>query len=232
MLQAQQSLKEDSRDQGPETLDSDGSDDEAKHLHGGLSEDEQPIDSKPPTSPRTSAKGTSVAEDIISRRGQYGRFAERWFSRKGWSTEHKKAQGMSTENREKTDQNTIPSDSTYPVDVEPSIKQTRSSDPGDSSQDKTSNAERGVTAEPVTPLTTDNVTNSLLPKLLRTTKMLLASKSFYFSYDIDITRRIGSQCSREVWLHRAVDPLVRSLSFPLYGIDQAHRVDSSSGIII
>lgn len=219
MLQAQQSLKEDSRDQGPETLDSDDSDDEAKHLHGGLSEDEPPIDSKRPTSPRTSAKGTSVAEGIISRRGQYGRFAESWFSRKGWSTEHRMAQGMSTENREKTDQNTFTSESTHPVDVERSTQQTRPSDPVDSSQDTTSNTEQSMTGEAVTPLTTDNVTNSLLPKLLRTTKMLLASKSFYFSYDIDITRRIGSQCSREVWMHRAVDPLVRSLSFPLFGID-------------
>lgn len=28
---------------------------------------------------------TSVAEDVIQRKGVYGRFADKWFSRKGWS---------------------------------------------------------------------------------------------------------------------------------------------------
>jgi len=217
ILQAQQSLKEDSGDQGLVILDSDDSGDEEKHLHGGLSEDDHhdsPTDSKPPISPRTSAEGSSVAEDIIGKRGQYGRFAERWFSKKGWSAERRKAQGMSMENREKTDQNALPSESTGAVDVKPSIKQTRPSDPVDLSQDGTLNPEQKETAQSVVPSPTDNVTSTLLPKLLSTTKMLLASKSFYFSYDYDITRRIGSQCSRDILMHRAVDPLVRSSSFP------------------
>lgn len=235
ILQAQQSLEDSSGGQGPDTLESDDSDDEAKHLHVGLSEDdhhETPIDSKPPISPRTSAKGSSVAEDIIGKRGQYGRFAERWFSRKGWSNERRKAQGMSTESREKTDQNAFPSKSTGAVDVKSSIKQTRPSDPVDSSQVETLNAEQKATAKAVVPSTTDNVTHTLVPKLLRTTKMLLASRSFYFSYDYDISRRIGSQCSRDISMDRAVDPSVRLSSFPLCETAQAHRVGSSSGITI
>lgn len=235
ILQAQQSLKGNSGDQGPESPESDDSDDEAKHLHDGLSDDdhhELPIDSKPPTSPRSSAKGSSVAEDIIGKRGQYGRFAERWFSRKGWSTERRKAQGMSTENREKTDQNAFPSKGIGAVDMKPSITQTRPSDPVDLSPIGTLNTEQKVTVKSVIPPTTDNVTETLLPKLLRTTKMLLASKSFYFSYDYDISRRIGCQCSRDISMHRAVDPSVRFPSFPICEIAKAHRVGSSSGIII
>lgn len=54
------------------------------------------------------------------------------------------------------------------------------------------------------------ITGKLLPKLLRTTKMLLASRSFFYSYDYDITRRIGDQGTKhaDVPLHRSVDALV------------------------
>lgn len=64
----------------------------------------------------------------------------------------------------------------------------------------------------------DNVdTVNLLPKFLKTTRILLASKSFFFSYEYDITRRLGCQGSQtakgsELPLHRAVDPLVCRLT--------------------
>ena len=56
----------------------------------------------------------------------------------------------------------------------------------------------------------ESVAKTLLPKLLRTTRMLLASQSFFFSYDLDITRRIDNQSSKgsELPLHQSVDPLV------------------------
>lgn len=57
---------------------------------------------------------------------------------------------------------------------------------------------------------TANVVNTLLPKFLRTTRMLLDSRSFFFSYDLDITRRLGNQNTKssELPLHKSVDPLV------------------------
>ncbi|OAA59109.1 phosphoinositide phosphatase [Niveomyces insectorum RCEF 264] len=36
----------------------------------------------------------SIAEDVISRRGSYGRFAQRWFSRSGWLQEQKRLMGL------------------------------------------------------------------------------------------------------------------------------------------
>ncbi|KAL9094996.1 MAG: hypothetical protein Q9165_002598 [Trypethelium subeluteriae] len=42
-------------------------------------------------------KTTSVAEDVIGKRGAYGRFAERWFSRAGWSADKRRTLGMSSE---------------------------------------------------------------------------------------------------------------------------------------
>ena len=55
-----------------------------------------------------------------------------------------------------------------------------------------------------------NTTNALLPKLLRTTRMLLSSRSFFYSYDLDITRRLGGEIMRnpEIPLSKSVDPLV------------------------
>ena len=53
------------------------------------------------------------------------------------------------------------------------------------------------------------VANALLPKLLRTTRMLLSSRSFFFSYDLDITRQVGNQMKvpPQLPLHKSVDPL-------------------------
>ena len=38
---------------------------------------------------------SNVVEDVIGRRGLYGRFATRWFSRNGWERRNRKSQGMS-----------------------------------------------------------------------------------------------------------------------------------------
>ena len=59
---------------------------------------------------------------------------------------------------------------------------------------------------------TPEIALSLLPKLLRTLVLMLCSRSFYFSYDLDITRRLGTQLgrSKDLPLHKAIDPLVLS----------------------
>ncbi|KAL8761856.1 MAG: hypothetical protein Q9184_002059 [Pyrenodesmia sp. 2 TL-2023] len=140
----------------------------------------------------------SVAQDVISSRGQYGRFAERWFSRKGWTTERRRAQGMSadTVGRQKDSQTKEQSSLGEVKDCyrEPS----RYSQQGQVST---------VAPEEFTP--TKDATSTLLPKLLRTTKMLFASRSFFFSYDYDITRRVGDPMikSPTLPLHRTVDPI-------------------------
>lgn len=41
------------------------------------------VDSIPGEHKRTS----SVAEDVITRKGGYGRFAKKWFSKKGWTAD-------------------------------------------------------------------------------------------------------------------------------------------------
>ena len=162
---------------------------------------------KRPSGPERSS--SNVAEDVISKKGQYGRFAERWFSRKGWSTDKRRAQGMSTAD----DKTPLPEEAKENVQSAVSQNNAMEADPSD--MDGFGQARRAnIALRPKQGSQLEkgdaNVANTLLPKLLRTTRMLLMSRSFFFSYDIDITRRLGSQeiKSPDLPLHKSVDPLV------------------------
>lgn len=151
--------------------------------------------------PSSSARNaSSVAEDVIEKKGQYGRFAERWFSKKGWTTERRRAQGMSLEGVEKvmTGLNNPQS--------RPSLTN------GAESSGRTLNLEV-LDQAPECSMSSSSpaiVTNPLLPKLLRITRTLLRSRSFFFSYELDITRRLGTNDDKGslMPLHRSADPLV------------------------
>lgn len=116
---------------------------------------------------------STVAEDVIRRRGSFGRFAQRWFSRKGWVLDQKRTMGLSALGPE------------APASARGS-KSTRSSE---DSLEATAAA--------------------FLPKLLYTAQIFFgSSRSFFFSYDFDITRRWG-ECkpfSLDQPLHAQVEP--------------------------
>ena len=219
VIQAKENLKKEAGGQGGTTDNSDTSDDEEVQLeNGGHTEDDEPrsVVSTSPTDPATVSlpadqENTSVAKDVIGRKGQYGRFAERWFSRKGWSTEKKRTQGMSADAIGKfqvdggNDDNEKPGPTkSYTSAISQGVSGLLSSrkELADYSSDK-------YQSNPSNP---NDVTVTLLPKLLRTTKMLFGSRSFFFSYDYDLTRRLGSQevKSPEIPMHKIVDPLVSS----------------------
>ena len=148
---------------------------------------------------------SNVVEDVISRKGQYGRFAERWFSRKGWSTDKRRAQGMSTTDEDKPPpvgaaEDALPKDSgQVAVDTNPAdMKIPSQTSDLRTRQNSQSGGRKADTA------------NALVPKLLRTTRMLLSSRSFFFSYDFDVTRRLGGEIVKnpDIPLSKSVDPLV------------------------
>ncbi|KAL0942774.1 Syja N domain-containing protein [Colletotrichum truncatum] len=125
---------------------------------------------------------STVAKDVIGRRGSYGRFAQRWFSRSGWTQDRKRTAGWSG-----------------------TADQTRGSiDQAGTSTNSASASAIDDSDEPVP-------ASTLLPKLLRTTQILFgSSRSFFFSYDIDITRHWASRSksqSNDVPLHNRVDPV-------------------------
>ncbi|KEY73736.1 hypothetical protein S7711_06312 [Stachybotrys chartarum IBT 7711] len=104
---------------------------------------------------------SSIVEDVIRKRGSYGRFAQRWFSRGGWTMDQQRTMGLSVSPKQSS---AAPATPSVPAQTE----------------EKTA-----PTPPPV---------SSLLPKLLRTLQILFGtSQSFYFSYDVDITRKLGKK---------------------------------------
>lgn len=127
----------------------------------------------------------SVAKDVMSRRGSYGRFAQRWFSKSGWMQEQKRNMGLSN-----SEESVVEGDPSKAVN-----------------KDETSQA-AGV---PVKDAADEKLAPpSLLPKLLRTTQIVFgSSQSYFFSYDYDITRSLTKQQASpaaDSTLYQQVDP--------------------------
>ncbi|KXX83141.1 Phosphatidylinositide phosphatase SAC2 [Madurella mycetomatis] len=119
--------------------------------------------------PRPASKRSSIAQDVISKRGSYGRFAQRWFSRSGWAMDQKRTMGLSAEER-----------GVDPIaDGAGRGKGGKFAVPSDGG-----GAGEGDGSEAAI---------SLLPKLLRTSQILFgSSRTFFFSYDYDITRSMAN----------------------------------------
>ncbi|KAL1878266.1 hypothetical protein Daus18300_002184 [Diaporthe australafricana] len=161
-----------------------------------LTDDERPDE---PDGSKLSA--TSVAKDVMTRRGSYGRFAQRWFSSSGWTLEQKRSMGLSHSEEnvnnvvDKAAESNLPGDSKAPAAMK---------------EDTGSPEAAGV---PVEDAKEEKLAPpALLPKLLRTTQILFgSSQSYFFSYDYDITRSLSRQ--QEVTpqgdtpLHRKTDPM-------------------------
>jgi hypothetical protein len=182
-----------------DTSDDDG--DESTGALDDLDDDQVPPDvmgqhlSVPSPADRHKRR-TSVAEDVISKKGGYGRFAQKWFSKKGWTVAQGRNLGLST--------------------TEDGVKNASGDEEGRSTPPSEGQSTPDVaTTEPETPedvaqAALDNVAANLLPKLLRTTQLLFgSSKSFFFSYDYDITRSVAINKSNtsDLPLYKEVDPL-------------------------
>ncbi|KAK4192930.1 Phosphatidylinositide phosphatase SAC2 [Podospora australis] len=129
--------------------------------------------------PNNTAK-SSIAQDVISRRGGYGRFAQRWFSKSGWAMENKRNMGLSPDAQAaggngKVSNKNVPTRFQIPQGADGS--------------------EAAI---------------AMLPRLLRTTQILFgSSKTFFFSYDYDITRSMANPkvpAASLTPLHNHVDP--------------------------
>ncbi|CAG5149051.1 uncharacterized protein ALTATR162_LOCUS2289 [Alternaria atra] len=195
---------------GDEDTDSD-SEDGAPSLTDSIIEDSSSAPSEVKDTV-TGQKGsasqkTSVAEDVIQRKGVYGRFADKWFSRKGWSADNRRLQGLSSEENlaaKNVSQNVdsgVPKEEEHPK--------------SESKPDTIPTGDKDI-SEPVSPEAIpkalsgekDAATVALLPKILQTTKMYFSSGNFFFSYDYDISHGIGQQQpSSSVPLFKQFDPL-------------------------
>ena len=191
---------------------SDGDDEGETHVHHHDDNASVEMDDSPTStghlqheSGSNGDKKTTVAEDVMGRKGQYGMFAERWFSKKGWTAERRKSQGMSPDAVRPA---LIPSDETNA----PKKSETSLQPPALNSAAET------------------NVTSTLLPKLLRTTRLLFQSRSFFYAFDLDLSQRLENVKPRagDLPLYKSADPLV-SLRSNLVQCP-SNLIASSSGI--
>ncbi|KAF3933605.1 Synaptojanin-2 [Dactylella cylindrospora] len=65
-----------------------------------LSSDDDVSDDPPRRPFHRRTASSHIAEDVIGRKGVYGRFAERWFSKRGWQVDRNRLQGLSGKGEE------------------------------------------------------------------------------------------------------------------------------------
>ena len=150
-------------------------------------------------------KRSSVAEDVMQKKGVYGRFADKWFSRKGWSSESRRTQGLSSE--EDLAAKTVPKDvdSTGPTEEADASR----SDDIPNTEKPTSDSVKPSDISKALENDKDATTISLLPRVLQTTKMYFSSGNFFYSYDYDLSHDIGTQPENaSVPLFKQYNPLV------------------------
>ncbi|EOD51723.1 Synaptojanin [Neofusicoccum parvum] len=152
---------------------------------------------------------TSVAEDVIGRKGVYGRFAQRWFSRKGWSAEGRRMQGMSSD-EDLAQKPKSRSPAPAPQDEPAAAAATASSPVSPPASGSAATVKPTQELAENLPKPSDNTTGTLLPKILKTTKLYFSSRSFFFSYDFDLSRSLGKQreTHSSLPLFKLYDPLL------------------------
>ncbi|KAI1081137.1 SacI homology domain-containing protein [Whalleya microplaca] len=129
---------------------------------------------------------SSIAEDVIKRRGSYGRFAQRWFSNKGWMMDQKRNLGLSGVGAGSA----VTGDATAGGKTDQELSKT-------------------VKEEKVDPPPAPKAGESLIPKLLRFAHIWFGeSRSFFFSYDTDLTRSVSRRApaTTNLPLYKTADP--------------------------
>lgn len=190
----------------------DETDDDTDTDAQSVKSDEVPTDNEEELSSANEGKGStgkagSVVQDVMSRRGSYGRFAQRWFSKSGWQQESKRNMGLS---QSEEAVNVLDKDNKQAFNATSGIEaKLDPQGPAATSEDKAAPDAAGV---PVQDAKEEGMAPpTLLPKLLRTTQILFgSSRSYFFSYDYDLTHSLAKQPQDaglgDASLHRRVDP--------------------------
>jgi hypothetical protein len=170
-------------------------------------------------------RGKGIAEDVIGNKGRYGRFLASWLSRKRWGPAGPflptpTAGGDGDSKRENVTLETTSQPTSGPS--VPGVKEEAEATP------VVAEVSSEVAAQTAA---TPGQTIDLMPKLLRYTKLIFASRNFFFAYDYDLTRRFGTQDPRKCHLplHSTVDPLVWTLALPISTLDFQLSLHSTSG---
>ncbi|KAK6003080.1 hypothetical protein QM012_000925 [Aureobasidium pullulans] len=194
----------------PESLDTTDDEDDSSSAADDEHDDNASVGlpDEPLTVPKGSVnKATTVVADVIKNKGQYGRFAQRWFSKGGWKSDGIRKQGMSasetdltlTAEQKKQAEDSLPDSEKDQVENVPTESEPQPA-PSDEQQPTSEST-------PVAPA--DTTLTNLIPRILKTTNLYFTSRSFYFSYDYDLSRSLSRQesTSASVPLYKRFDPL-------------------------
>ena len=121
--------------------------------------------------------------------GDYKRFAQNWFAKKEWSLRRRDNHLGEGETGDVTTRQ-VGSSALDPSTESKTGQLFEKSGTGESSLDNQNVGPARMRSQSRTGTST---IGELLPKLIRTTKTLFGSRNFFFSYDYDITRRLGAQ---------------------------------------
>ena len=171
--------------------------------------DEQPSEPVTVDAPKgVLGQTTSLAKNVVQQPGRYSRFAKSWFSKSNAAVGATNKQGDSKNDEmaldlAKQDSNGISND-----------EKTLFEGSQDSAKKKESNEKDAVEPPPtVAPKAAAKQTDAieaLNGRIQRTTRLYFSSSGFYFSYDYDISTRLGGNKTAEpdLPLWKQFDPLV------------------------
>lgn len=153
-----------------------------------------------------SESSTSIAQDVLTKKGNFGRFASQWFSRQGWGAGRPSPTQRPSTGAEAKGENVAQGDAVEASKPEEQPEQVPDSAPDLKQPSKASREEVAA----------------MIPKILRSAKLILTSRSCFFSYEFDLTRRMGQLQGKAVppakgsldplhfWNHRLISPIAEA----------------------
>ena len=214
IVAAARALKQEKKTETDTSEESDGDEDDADTA--SVTDDGAPDEAaKAFDAPESSTlkKSTTFVKDVVQDKGLYGRFANRWFSKSGWTASGRKRQGMSEEEKLTTEQ-AKEADKVLPEgeSISETLEVPQSSEPEEENR-------KGTQERPKTKSNIENLT----PRILRSARLYFSSSSFFFSYDHDLSAALQNSTTSTLPLWKRFDPLLfwnRSLLAPF--IDAGH----------
>ena len=181
-----------SRGKAPAGDESEDSDDEDDTETASINEESHAEEGAALEAPKSGLvkRGTNVVKNVVQDRGKYGRFAEKWFSKGGWTASGRRRQGMDEEAREElTPEQQKEANKALPEGekVDTALEQASDAQKEEKDEEDDSNEQQKLPPK-------SNV-ETLTPRILRSARLYFSSKSFFFSYDHDISTSLAKQSS-------------------------------------
>lgn len=141
-------------------------------------------------------QSTTFVKNVVQEKGNYGRFASRWFSKNGGQTHARRSQGLTKEQEDQETQ-ALPNEAAEARNADAKAEENDASGETASTNVPTSGSKKRSTIERLT------------PRILRSARLYFSSSGFYFSYEHDLSATLKNSPSSSLPLWKQFDTLVR-----------------------